>query len=402
MSLRVKKEIFFAAVAIISLFFAEVILRILMPELGSDIYPTGRKKDSIWIFPEDVGYVRKPYAVLSTRCGLKSCTEFCNSKGFRGKDYTIPKPKNLFRIVAIGDSVVEAFGVHLAQTWEQLLQKQMNEYFFSIGSSKRCEVINLGVGGYVSWQAVAQFKKLGVTYQPDLVLVMVGVNDLLYSSRADWKQRVTLKDLFQEKPVSSSLSPDTKKSFWYILRRQILRYSYLCRLFRESFIRLKNNIWTMPRIILQHQQDSGKKFNEEALQFYLNNLEEIYVMIIHSGAKMGIITYPTILSSKLVADRDIYNRIAKLYLNFPLSIRELLNWFERYKEEQVKFASRHKDVILIDAAEEAKDLDKKERMSFFVDWVHLTPAGNHFLARKVFHTILDHYKNNSDYSFSHR
>lgn len=66
-----------------------------------------------------------------------------NSKGLRDVEHNCEKEEGIFRIVVLGDSFMEAYQVPLEQSFPRLLEKNLNKR-----SSKKVEVINLGVGGH--------------------------------------------------------------------------------------------------------------------------------------------------------------------------------------------------------------------------------------------------------------
>ena len=95
-----------------------------------------------------------------------------NSLGFRGREYTRAKPEGTFRIVVLGDSIT--FGNHLPleATYADQLEKLL------IQDAPTNEVLNLGVGGYSTAQEAALLAELGVSLEPDLVILGFCLNDL--------------------------------------------------------------------------------------------------------------------------------------------------------------------------------------------------------------------------------
>src|ERR1041385_2728762 len=80
-----------------------------------------------------------------------------NSLGQRNQEISTNKPPGTFRIVALGDSTTEGWGVHFDETYTKLLEKYLNA---SPPSSrwKNYEVINTGIGNYNSAMEVASLK----------------------------------------------------------------------------------------------------------------------------------------------------------------------------------------------------------------------------------------------------
>lgn len=92
-----------------------------------------------------------------------------NSLGLRDYEYPHKKPKNVFRVLVLGDSFSEAFQVPL----EKSFTKQM-ELFLNSGQSNqyaKIEVINTGVSGYGTDNEFLFFQSEGYKYQPDVVLL---------------------------------------------------------------------------------------------------------------------------------------------------------------------------------------------------------------------------------------
>ena len=66
-----------------------------------------------------------------------------NSLGLRDYEYSLKKPKSVFRILMLGDSFTEGYGVELEETFSKLVEKKLNT-----DKKEKFEVINAGVTGY--------------------------------------------------------------------------------------------------------------------------------------------------------------------------------------------------------------------------------------------------------------
>jgi hypothetical protein len=89
-----------------------------------------------------------------------------NTLGFHDIEHTIGPHPNTYRIVILGDSFTEANQLPLKDTWyrqlEALLQKRVD---------KKIEIISLGIGGAGTGWELLIFEKLGMLYEPDLVIL---------------------------------------------------------------------------------------------------------------------------------------------------------------------------------------------------------------------------------------
>lgn len=95
-----------------------------------------------------------------------------NVYGHRGKQFPFKKTDKK-RILVIGDSVVEGFGVPIEDRFTEKLGNILGSQY---------EVINLGVRGYNLFQEFEYFKMLGAKFSADIVLWGVAYNDLILDS----------------------------------------------------------------------------------------------------------------------------------------------------------------------------------------------------------------------------
>ncbi len=97
-----------------------------------------------------------------------------NSLGCRGHDYSIPRPANTFRILALGDSYCLGTGVHEQDTVTARLEESLNR-ISTAGISY--EVINCAVSGYATREERIAYELFYSKYTPQLVLLMLVFND---------------------------------------------------------------------------------------------------------------------------------------------------------------------------------------------------------------------------------
>jgi lysophospholipase L1-like esterase len=98
-----------------------------------------------------------------------------NAQGYRGAvDITVPKPKGEYRIFVYGGSTTYGTGVG---DWRGAYPAQLEEVLKARGYSN-VTVVNAGVPGYASWESLIDFELRGLDYDPDMVLIHHGVNDV--------------------------------------------------------------------------------------------------------------------------------------------------------------------------------------------------------------------------------
>jgi len=100
-----------------------------------------------------------------------------NAHGFIGPEFQKQKPEGTFRIFCLGGSTTLGAGVETdVHAYPAILQAMFGKT--QDGASKRIEVINAGVFGYRSLHTSLLVSRLLDDYQPDMFIVMDGLNDL--------------------------------------------------------------------------------------------------------------------------------------------------------------------------------------------------------------------------------
>ena len=141
----------------------------------------------LWRLKPNLDHVVWDYTLLST-----------NQQGFRA-DYSIgPKPKGMFRVVCLGDSVT--FGYRVPVVWPErptqynaewvpypmLVEKHLR----NANPQRQIEVITMAVPGYTTHQGLAWLKRDIDWLEPDLVVASFGWND---ASLSDAPDRTTIR-----------------------------------------------------------------------------------------------------------------------------------------------------------------------------------------------------------------
>ena len=148
---------------------AEIAIRIFVPPPpGDDLRGLHEARpDRPWLYGLRPGVEKRLAVSGQVRYAI-------NADGFRGRLYRRPKPPATFRILVLGDSLAFGYGVAEDETFPALLESLLA----GAVPGRTVEVLNLGVNGYNAYTEAALFDDVGVTFEPDLVLVAFCVNDL--------------------------------------------------------------------------------------------------------------------------------------------------------------------------------------------------------------------------------
>lgn len=93
-----------------------------------------------------------------------------NSRGYRDVEHTAEAAPGAARILVLGDSMAEGWGVPFEAMWQSRLGSCLGE---------RAEIVNLGVRGYDIIQEYKQLLSDGLPLQPKVVIQMLGPNDYM-------------------------------------------------------------------------------------------------------------------------------------------------------------------------------------------------------------------------------
>ena len=96
-----------------------------------------------------------------------------SSQGLRDREFEIPKPAGVFRILMLGDSVTYGLFVKREQAFPKVLEALLRQ------RGLRVEVINAGMNGYTIWNELQWFKRHGAAFQADLVVLGFCPNDVV-------------------------------------------------------------------------------------------------------------------------------------------------------------------------------------------------------------------------------
>ncbi len=259
-----------------------------------------------------------------------------NSKGFRGPEFRIEKPRGTIRIIALGDSCT-FLG---ERSYPERLEEKLRKAF----PGRSLEVINMAVPGYSSFQGLRLLERQAIMLRPDLVTVFFGWND-------HWPSRGT-KDRNQKAPG---------------LRVAALQkvLGHLC-------------IYQVIHWLVHEIQPHEKQENRVPIPDYKENLRQIVRLARGRKAEVILITAPTAaqkgagLAPYLLAEGIIQDADSALAMHqeYNEAVRELAN--------ETKAA-------LVDAASIFQD--NPDPGFFWKDNMHLSEAGLEWLSGLIAHQI---------------
>jgi hypothetical protein len=128
-------------------------------------------------FDPVLGWRLKPGARVTYRRREYTVEVAINSHGLRDRERSYEAPAGTLRLLALGDSFIEAYTVPLEQTVTQVLET-------SLANQSGCavEALNGAVAGYSTDQEYLFYLSEGVRYSPQIVLLFFYYNDIHYNN----------------------------------------------------------------------------------------------------------------------------------------------------------------------------------------------------------------------------
>lgn len=221
-----------------------------------------------------------------------------NSRGLRDREYSISKPPGTFRILVLGDSMVEAAQVALDETFVKLVEQRLNQT-----NGHPFEVLNAGVASFSPALEYLFLKTRGLEFQPDVVIVVFFANDVTddyiytHHPRAVFDEQglpVMLPSFVEQQDDSLSLKGLLRYFATYrFLSDKTFELCDLCRRFGlvrpRSAYRHDGGLKQNPLAIFD---PAGTAEDEEAWNRTLLYLEGIHRLAASAGAQTALVVMP--------------------------------------------------------------------------------------------------------------
>ena len=249
------------------------------------------------------------------------------SQGFKGVVVDLPKPPGVFRIICYGDSNTD--GCPNRENWPQELHDLLAK---EAAQGVRYEVLNAGIAGYSSYQGLMRFRQEVEIYEPDLITVSFGWNDLA--------QAVGKPDNDFELPPAPIVD----------LERWLLNYEfYLCL---RYYLKIAG-----PDVL---QSEPTLKGARVPPKMYLANMDGFLETAAEHGVDVVFLTRP--------------HRSGQVFIQMDPSWRK---WVPLYNHSLCLFGEQRGELVI--------DVRKyfQERTRLFADECHFEEEGHHLMAEML-------------------
>lgn len=272
-----------------------------------------------------------------------------NNQGFRGPEIEQPKPAGRLRVGFLGASTTYCAEVSGDDAvWTQLVRDRLAEHWPAV----TFDYVNGGVPGYTTDNSLTNLNKRVSTFQPDLVVIYHGTNDLSGETR----------DLANAAGIQRA-NLATEESW-------LARYSLLWALVEKNLALMAVEEAGPTETLDLDPESLGARFGK--------NLRELVTRArAHGAGQVALVTFAIHLREGMSQQQvDTAMASARYYMPYMTS-ESLLRSFTRYNEV-IRQVARETGAILIEG-ENTIPGDPRH----FADSVHFTDHGSERQADRI-------------------
>ena len=277
-----------------------------------------------------------------------------NSLGYRGKEFAFHKPPGVVRVIIYGGSTVFDLGARGLNDWPSRVESILHS-----NGLGHVEVINAGIPGHASGDALGRLYTEGHLLDPDYVMLYTEWNDIKYFREKDPLLRVVRP--YREDPRVVDRGPVDR---------------FLCR-HSQFYIRLRNQYFDWRYGVgaegARPGGPGGAGIQDDALKQYRLNVELFVDCARDIGAVPVLVT-----EARLVAPGNTEEDRRKILYDYVLFDHETLCRAFEDADEILKDVARRKDAPLLDASKALTG-----HREFFYDHAHTSDRGSQELAQLV-------------------
>ena len=266
-----------------------------------------------------------------------------NSKGFVGVEFADVKPAGSYRVFTLGDSCT--FAGDWDVSYSAFLGGMLN------ADGQRYEVINAGIEGYNSEYALGRIRDDILKYDPDLVTIYIGWNDLM--------------------KVSPSNMSSSGRVTWL---GAALNHSYLYKgLSKVMFFQIRPMLMQPG---LTGDESEYHVFDQFVPATYEENVSAMVALLRERNVRVLLLTRPTVLTRNMSAEDLRAQHVFFPFFPEAYSVPWLLSLHDAYNNSVRRLAERLQ-VPLVDLDE---IFNQRNKRPLFWDTMHPSDEGHQVIA----------------------
>ncbi len=223
------------AAIVVSLCLIEAALRVALLDKRIQFYLVDQpgKKIGMYTYDKVLGWRNRPNFSGTLNWPYRRTEEKINPQGWRDQSYAYVKPEGVFRIAVIGCSRTYGYGVNADETYSKVLEGLLNT-----DTSKKFEVMNMGVNGYGLTQMALNYMEYVRPYSPDLVVLQFYNPTVYRASQTSMWQTLQPAFVLAGDKLRLLNSPVPEHRF-NVIEQQLIKHSVLYRFIKEKLIKIE-------------------------------------------------------------------------------------------------------------------------------------------------------------------
>ena len=323
-----------------------------------------------------------PYLIYLYKPNLKSETFYTNSFGLLDEEPNLLKKQ----ILILGSSVV---GGGLRQNFKENIDGYLEEQINKKISENKYEVLNGGIGGYISDQEFNLMHLLTNKIFFDKIIYMSGANDIDARYRVKNVNNLRSYDTINSRVIKSQIEDNL------ILRNNpiVSFFTYIKLYFIPSLNSYKfmsnflysKRVEKINPVKVEELNENDYLLIDEIVQNYLTNVKKMLLLSEGLETKFYVGLQPTIFTKKFLTVNEEKNfniLINKYGYKYALYYKEAYPMMKKgLKKLKIEYP---KSIELI----ETDTVFDDNRIDIFRDNVHFLEYGNEAVSKKIFNKLI--------------
>jgi hypothetical protein len=230
---------------------------------------------NFWRYNKLLGWAHRPNEQGVFTHQDFSVTVTINSQGLRDKEYPLGRVAGKKRVLVLSDSYGWGFGVEDDEIFTELLEEKYPDW----------EIINASVSGYGTDQQYLYLKYWGLRYQPDVVLLLFGPNDVKNNKSIEqYMHNKPRFELINDKPVLTNYPVPRP-----YVRQRFAKYIVTETYFLAKVYHLSNMIENQLRAKKASANNHDLPSDKALTQVLLRSLNQL---VEQNGAQLVVVSIP--------------------------------------------------------------------------------------------------------------
>ncbi len=214
-----------------------------------------------------------------------------NSFGMRDREHEIAKAPDVYRVLVLGDSFMEAYQVPFDSSMPAMLEQTL-----AARTGKRIEVVNAGVSGWGTDDQLRYYTEYGRAMKPDLVVVAMTLhNDVSDNLRQAWHTERDGRLVSTDPKPIPTMEYRTLQVKGYIATRfqlyQLWRKVRHSSTMRQAATDLRTHVRTLFDVPLEEPTATGVRLTERLLG-------QLDTAVARDGGRLAVVMLPLMFQLK--------------------------------------------------------------------------------------------------------